>query len=30
MGAIWMGMGVLIIVYNKYADSFFAISEAKV
>lgn len=30
LGAVWIGMGVMIIVYNMYADSFFAISEAKV
>ena len=30
LGAVWMGMGVLIIVYNKYADNFFGISLAKI
>jgi hypothetical protein len=30
MGAIWMGMGVLILVYTKYAESFNAISQAKI
>lgn len=30
MGAVWIGMGVLIVVYNKYADNFFGISKAKI
>ena len=30
MGVVWMGMGAIIIAHSMYADSFFAINEAKV
>jgi len=27
LGAVWIGMGVMIIVYNNYADNQFAVTE---